>query len=182
MQISSILLKLKGYDDDLGEIDTNTGSISTNSGLISTNEGNISNNSGLISANTGNISSNSGLISTNTGNISSNLGKINDNTSDISSNLKKINDNKDDIADKLGKINSVEKEINLIEDIYNQTFTINNMKTNSATRNIFKKNIDLNFNKKGILKIKTFCNYKYDEEYNFKHTYYFTDNTNDKLI
>ena len=39
MQISSILLKLKGYDDDLGKIDTNIGSISTNSGLISTNEG-----------------------------------------------------------------------------------------------------------------------------------------------
>ena len=41
MQISSILLKLKGYNDDLSKIDTNTGSISTNSGLISTNEGNI---------------------------------------------------------------------------------------------------------------------------------------------
>ena len=30
MQISSILLKLKGYDDDLGKIDTNEGNISTN--------------------------------------------------------------------------------------------------------------------------------------------------------
>ena len=48
MQISGILLKLKGYDDDLGKIDTNTGSISTNSGLINTNTGNISSNTGLI--------------------------------------------------------------------------------------------------------------------------------------
>ena len=58
MQISSILLKLKGYDDDLGKINTNTGAISSNSGLISTNTGNISSNSGLISTNTGSISTN----------------------------------------------------------------------------------------------------------------------------
>ena len=38
MQISSILLKLKKYDDDLGKISTNTGAISTNSGQISTNK------------------------------------------------------------------------------------------------------------------------------------------------
>ena len=37
MQISSILLKLKGYDDNLGKIDTNENNISSNSGLISTN-------------------------------------------------------------------------------------------------------------------------------------------------
>ena len=44
MQISSILLKLKGYDNDLEKIDTNEGNISSNTGLISTNEGNISSN------------------------------------------------------------------------------------------------------------------------------------------
>ena len=32
MQISSILLKLKGYDDDLEKIDTNENNISTNLG------------------------------------------------------------------------------------------------------------------------------------------------------
>ena len=69
MQISSILLKLKGYDDDLGKIDTN--------------EGNISSNLGKINTNTGSISTNSGLISTNTGNISSNLGKINNIENDL---------------------------------------------------------------------------------------------------
>ena len=76
MQISSNLLKLKGYDNDLGKISTNTGSISTNSGLISVNKKNISSNSGLISTNTGSISTNSGLISANKKNISSNLSKI----------------------------------------------------------------------------------------------------------
>ena len=48
MQISSILLKLKGYDDDLGKIDTNENNISSNLGRISTNEGNISSNSSKL--------------------------------------------------------------------------------------------------------------------------------------
>ena len=61
MQISSILLKLKGYDknlEGLSKIDTNEGNISSNSGKISTNEANISSNLGRISTNEGNISSN----------------------------------------------------------------------------------------------------------------------------
>ena len=64
MQISSILLKLKGYDDDLEKIDTNENNISTNLEKIDDNENNIS----------------------------SNLEKINDNETNISSNLEKIND------------------------------------------------------------------------------------------
>ena len=44
MQISSILLKLKGYDDDLGKIDTNEGNISSNLEKINDNENSISNN------------------------------------------------------------------------------------------------------------------------------------------
>ena len=49
MQISSILLKLKGYDEklsDLGKITTNEGKILSNSGQISTNTGAISTYSG----------------------------------------------------------------------------------------------------------------------------------------
>ena len=47
MQISSILLKLKGYDEklsDLGKIDTNEGNISSNLEKINDNENSISNN------------------------------------------------------------------------------------------------------------------------------------------
>ena len=47
MQISSILLKLKGYDDklsDLSKIGNNESNISSNLGKINTNEGNISSN------------------------------------------------------------------------------------------------------------------------------------------
>ena len=56
MQISSILLKLKRYDNNLGKIDTNENNISSNSGLIDINTSSISSNSELISTNTGNIS------------------------------------------------------------------------------------------------------------------------------
>ena len=66
MQISSILLKLKGYDKKLGELSK-----------IGTNEGNIVSNLGKINTNEGNISSNLGKINTNESNVSSNLGKIN---------------------------------------------------------------------------------------------------------
>ena len=61
MQISSILLKLKGYDEklsDLGKITTNEGDISSNLGKITTNEGNISSNLGKTNINETNISSN----------------------------------------------------------------------------------------------------------------------------
>ena len=64
MQISSILLKLKGYDEKLSDLSK-------------------------IGNNENNISSNLGKIDTNKCDISSNLGKIDTNKSDISSNLKK---------------------------------------------------------------------------------------------
>ena len=71
MQISSILLKLKGYDDDLSKIDTNENNISTNLSKIEDNETNIS----------------------------TNLSKIEDNETNISTNLEKIDDNLEKIND-----------------------------------------------------------------------------------
>ena len=64
MQISSILLKLKEYDNDLSKIDDNENNISSNLSKIEDNETNIT----------------------------SNLEKINDNDINISDNLEKIND------------------------------------------------------------------------------------------
>ena len=162
MQISSILLKLKGYDDDLGKIDTNENNISSNSGLINTNTGSISTNSGLISTNTGSISPNSNLINTNTGSISTNSGLISTNKSDIASNL--------------SKINNIENDIKISNEIYNETFVILNRVTSSRSKIIFEKIINLNFTTNGIIKINTNCNYIYDEKYNFKHIYYFFNN------
>ena len=48
MQISSILLKLNEYDDNLGKIDTNEENISSNLTKINDNENSISNNLGKI--------------------------------------------------------------------------------------------------------------------------------------
>ena len=51
MQISSILLKLKGYDEklsDLSKIGNNENNISSNLGKINTNKNNISSNLGKI--------------------------------------------------------------------------------------------------------------------------------------
>ena len=64
MQISGILLKLKGYDDDLSKIGDNKDDIASNLEKINDNETNIS----------------------------SNLEQINDNETNISDNLEKIND------------------------------------------------------------------------------------------
>ena len=64
MRISSILLKLKGYDNDLEKIDTNENNISSNLSKIEDNETNIS----------------------------TNLEKIEDNKTNISTNLEKIDD------------------------------------------------------------------------------------------
>ena len=58
MQISSILLKLKGYDNDLSKIDDNENNISSNLSKISDNENNISTNLSKIGDNENNISSN----------------------------------------------------------------------------------------------------------------------------
>ena len=99
MQISSILLKLKGYDEKLGDlskIGDNENNISSNLGKIDTNKNNISSNLGIINTNKNNISSNLGKIDTNKNNISFNLGKINNNKStidEINSNLSNIDFN-----------------------------------------------------------------------------------------
>ena len=172
MQISSILLKLKGYDDDLGKIEdnennisdnlgkintntnnissnsgqlsTNTDNISTNSGQINTNTNNISSNSGQLSTNTDNISTNSGQISTNTDNISTNSGQISTNTNNISSNLGKMNTNENNISSNLGKINTNENNIDKInENLSNIDFNSGNK---YSIENFFIYNIGIEKN------------------------------------
>ena len=123
MQISSILLKLKGYDkklEGLSKIGTNTGAISTNSGQISTNTGAISTNS--------------------------------------------------------GKINDIENNIKINNDIYNETFIIQNMITYARSELVFNKTINSKFTTNGIIKINANYNYIYDTKYNFKHIYSFYNN------
>ena len=148
MQISSILLKLKEYDNDIEKIDTNENNISSNSGLISTNTNDISDNLGLISTNEGNISSNSEQISTNTGNISSNLSKL----------------------------NNIENNLILVDDIYNETFPISRFSVTFKDKRIFYSQLYSNFTTNGIIKINAKYNYVYDENYTLKHVYRFYNN------
>ena len=87
MQISSILLKLKGYDEKL-------------EGLSK------------IDINEGNISSNLSKIGDNESNISSNLSKMGDNENNISSNLSKIDNIKEFLisSEKFKKTFNIEKQ------------------------------------------------------------------------
>ena len=172
MQISSILLKLKGYDDDLEKIDDNSNNISTNLGKINTNTDNISTNLGKINTNTDNISTNLGKINTNTDNISTNLGKIYTNTDNISTNLGKINDNKDNIDEINSNLSNIDFNSGdkfSIENffIYNieieKSYKLNKDKTSFS---IFKYNLEDDFKKDSILEIDCRLLYGYN---NYNH-------------
>ena len=174
MRISSILLKVKGYDDklsDLSKIGTNEGNISSNTGNISTNTGAISTNSGQISTNTGAISTNSGQIITNTGAISTNSERITTNEGTISSNLSKI----DTIKEFLISFENFKKSF----DIEKQIFRFNR---NSHFYVIFEKEITHDFTKNSLLFIDNSIHYKYDnllnDYYRLQHQYDIYDDIN----
>ena len=183
MQISGILLKLKGYDDKLGDLEkisTNEGNISSNLGKIDTNEGNISSNLGKIDTNESNISSNLRKIDTNENNISSNLRKIDTNENNISFNLGNIDTNESNISFNLGKmttnknnIDEINENLSNIDFNSNNKYSIenffiynieieNNYTLNKDTPNfsIFKYTLEDNFKKDGILEIN--CKLLYD--------------------
>ena len=195
MQISSILLKLKGYDNKLSnleKISDNSNNISTNSGLISTNTGNISSNSGLISTNTEAISTNLGKINTNKNNISTNSGKIITNKSAISINSGQINTNKNNISTNLEQIStnqnnipSNSKKINNIKEFlispkdFKKTFNIEKQifrfNRNTHFYTIFEKEIIHDFTKHSLLFIDNNIHYKYEnllnDYYRLQHQY-----------
>ena len=189
MQISAILLKLKGYDNKLSnleKISDNSNNISTNSGLISTNTGNISSNSGLISTNTEAISTNLGKINTNKNNISTNSGKIitnksaisinsgqiNTNKNNISTNLGKINTNENNISSNLSKINNI-KEFLISPEDFKKTFNIEKQifrfNRNTHFYTIFEKEIIHDFTKNSLLFIDNNIHYKYENLLNDYH-------------
>ena len=186
MQISSILLKLKEYDDklgDFGKITTNENNISTNSGQISTNTSSISTNSGQISTNTSSISTNSGKIITNKSAISINSGQINTNENNISTNLGKINTNENNISSNLSKINNI-KEFLISPEDFKKSFNIEKQifKFNRNTHfyTIFEKEIIHDFTKNSLLLIDNNIHYKYDnlsnDYYRLQHQYDIYDN------
>ena len=163
IQISSILLKLKGYDEKLGDLSK-----------IGNNENNISSNLGKITTNEGAISSNLGKITTNEGAISSNLGKINTNKSNISSNL--------------GKIDTI-KEFLIFPEYFKKTFNIEKQifRFNRTKHfyTIFEKEITYDFTKNSLLFIDNNIHYKYEnllnDYFRLQHEYNFYDDENNLI-
>ena len=177
MQISSMLLKLKGYDnklDDLSKIGNNENNISSKLEKINDNSSSISTYLGQISTNTSSISSNSGKINDNASSISTNLGQISTNTSNIESNLEKITD-----------IKSILQTSEILKKTYsikNQPFTF--------TRNIIyfkllETEIENNFNKDGKLEIDSDIYYRYNnlqnDHHRLQHEYRILDDKNNSL-
>ena len=164
-----------------GLIETNTSNISTNLGLINTNEDNILSNLGKINTNTSSISNNTKLIETNKSSISTNSGLISTNTSNIldnkgliGTNTSSISDNKGLIESSKSKINNMENNLIEVDDIYNETFTIQNFTLSGRTALFYYKTINLNFTTNGIIKIN--AKYNYLENYNLTHIYRFYSN------
>ena len=150
MQISGILLKLKGYNnkfDDLSKINDNSNNISTNLGKINTNENNIS--------------TNLGKINSNTDNISTNLGKINTNKSDID----EINSNLSNIDFNSGNKYSIENFFIYDIEIEN-SYKLNKDKTSFS---IFKYTLEDDFKKDSILEVNCRLLYRYN---NYNHIGY----------
>ena len=141
MQISSILLKLKGYDDKLSNLEK-----------IGDHENNISSNSEQISANTESISTNSEQINTNTEFISTNSEKIN-NIDEIKLNLNNI---KNDLSD--FKINYSIQNLFIYNIDIEKNYTLNK---ENPEFSIFSYNLEDDFKSNSMLEINCKILYNY---------------------
>ena len=142
MQISSILLKLKGYDEKLGDLSK-----------IGNNENNISSNLSKIGNNENNISSNLSKIGNNENNISSNLGKINNNKSNI-----------DEINENLSNIDVNSNNKYSIKNFFIYNIGIENsykIDEDKPSFSIFKYTLEDHFKKDSILEIDCRLLYQY---------------------
>ena len=134
MQISGILLNLKGYDkklEGLSKINDNASSISTNSGAISTN---------------------SEQISTSTESISHNLEKIND----IDKMKSNLNDIKNDLSD--FKINYSIQNLFIYNIDIERNYTLNK---DNPKFSIYSYNLEDDFKSNSILEVNCKILYNY---------------------
>ena len=177
IQISSILLKLKGYDDDLSKISINENDISSkinnNSSTISTNFKQMTKNTGDISSNFNQINTNSSSISSNLGKIDTNSSSISSNSSSISSNLKQINTNTKSISTNLEKIDNFTQYILQSGKDFEEKYTIEKQifKFNKDKHfyTMFEKEIEFDFIKNSLLFVKNNMYYKYENLSNDYH-------------
>ena len=193
MQISSILLKLKGYDKKLGELSNlkigdNESNILSNLSKIGDNENNISSNLSKIGDNENNISSNLSKIGDNENNISSNLSKIEDNENNISSNLSKIGDNESNISSNSSKIDNI-KEFLISRENFKKSFNIRKQTFRFSRAvhfyTIFEKEIIHDFTKNSLLFIDNNIHYKYEnllnDYFRLQHEYNIYDDENNLI-
>ena len=175
IQISSILLKLKGYDDDLSKIDDNENNISSNLSKIDDNENNISSNLSKIDDNINAIKLVNKNSQDNRADISSNLKQINTNTGNISTNLEKI-DNFTQYILQSGK--DFEKKYV----IQKQIFRFNRDK---HFYTLFEKEIEYTFTKNSLLFVKNYMYYKYEnlsnDYHRLQHEYNIYDDENNLI-
>ena len=173
IQISSILLKLKGYDDDLSKIDDNENNISSNLSKIDDNENNISSNLGKIGNNENNISSNLSKIGDNINAIKLINKNSQDNRADISSNLKQISTNTKSISTNLKKIDDFSQYILQSGKDFEEKYTIEKQifkfDKNKHFYTLFEKEIEFEFTKNSLLFVKNNMSYKYDDLSNDYH-------------
>ena len=167
MQISSILLKLKEYDEKLGDLSK-----------IGDNENDISSNLLKISTNEEDIASNLLKITTNEEDISSNSGKISTNVSDISSNLKMITANEGNISSNLEQITDI-KSLLPASEIFKNTYNITNQSFKFNSYKIYFRLLEIevenNFNINEKLEFDSDIYYKYNnlqkDHHQLQHEY-----------
>ena len=155
MQISNILLKLKGYDEKLeglSKIGDNTSSISTNSGKIDSNINAIKLVNKNSQDNRANISTNSEQMNTNTEFITTNSEKIND-IDKIKSNLNNI---KNDLSD--FRINYSIQNLFIYNIDVEKNYTLNK---DNPKFSIFSYNLEDDFKSNSILEVNCKILYNY---------------------
>ena len=141
MQISSILLKLKGYDDKLSDLSK-------------------------IGDNDNNISSNLSKIRDNENNISSNLSKINNNETNISFNLSKVGNNENNIDEIKSDLSNIDFNSNnkySIENFFIYNIEIENdytLNKDNPEFSIFNYTLEDDFKSNSILEFN--CKLLYD--------------------
>ena len=181
MQISSILLKLKGYDNKLSDLEKiSENNISSNLGKINNNSSTISTNFKQTTRNANTISTNSTQINTNTSDISTNLGKIDNNIKAIilinknsQDNSKQISTNTKSISTNLEKIDNFTQYILQSGKDFEEKYIIEKeifkFNKNKHFYTLFEKEIEFDFTKNSLLFVKNNIYYKYENLSNDYH-------------
>ena len=156
IQISGILLKLKGYDEklsDLSKIENNENDIGDNKNNITNNQKSINNNKNDIQNNTTSIINNKNDITNNSDSIENNTTSIINNKNNITNNKKSININKNNISYNTYDINVINSYYNLTN-IFIYDIDVKNQLVNKEKHfHFFEKEILHTFKKDSYLEI-----------------------------